>query len=270
MVDEQSLLALTTIKHFDQYLISHSTNVAILSVLLGQRLGLSKSRLGELCLAGFLHDVGKVEVAPSILHKQGPLDSEEWEEMHRHPVFASRTLLGASRLTPSTMRAVVVAFEHHLNYDMTGYPKTEIKESVTLFGNIVAIADRYDAMTTARAYRKKNLTPYEALNHVFNNAGTYFDPVLVKLFVDILGLYPPGTLLELTNGEVGVVCEPPAVGRPLDRPKIRIMVGDEVGRVIDLDEQTGGQYTHDVRWVLNPHNMGQIPAIDIAVFDAAG
>jgi HD-GYP domain-containing protein (c-di-GMP phosphodiesterase class II) len=270
MLDEQSLLALTTIKHFDRYLISHSTNVAILSVLLGQRLGLSKARLGELCLAGFLHDVGKVEVAPEILRKEGPLDPAEWEEMRRHPVFASRILLGTSRLTPSTMRAVVVAFEHHLNYDMSGYPKTEVKESVTLFGNIVSIADRYDAMTTARAYRRKNLTPYEALHHLVNNAGTYFDPILVKLFVDILGLYPPGTLLELISGDVGVVCEPPTVGQPLDRPKIRILVGDWTGKVVDLNERLEGEYAHEVRWVLNPHNMGQVPAVDMSVLDAAG
>jgi len=167
MADEQSLIALTTIKNFDEYLISHSTNVAILSVLLGQHLGLSKGRLSELCLAGFLHDVGKVDVDPSILHKEGPLESHEWEDMRSHPIYASRTLLGVSRPSPSVMKAVVVAFEHHLNYDMTGYPETEIKDNVTLFGNIVAIADRYDAMTTARVYRK-NLTPYEALHHLID------------------------------------------------------------------------------------------------------
>ncbi len=269
MADEQSLIALTTIKNFDEYLISHSTNVAILSVLLGQHLGLSKGRLSELCLAGFLHDVGKVDVPPAVLHKEGPLESHEWEEMRAHPIYASRTLLGVSRPSPSVMKAVVVAFEHHLNYDMTGYPDTEIKDSVTLFGNIVAIADRYDAMTTARAYRK-NLTPYEALHHLIDRAGTSFDPVLVKLFVDIMGLYPPGTVLELTNGEVGVVCEPPAVGRPLEKPKVRVVGGEGADRIVDLDSQTDSGHSLDVLRVLNPHNMGQMPAVDVAVFEAAG
>jgi HD-GYP domain-containing protein (c-di-GMP phosphodiesterase class II) len=269
MADEQSMLTLTTIKQFDEYLLSHSTNVAILSVLLGQHLGLSKGRLSELCLAGFVHDVGKVDVAPSVLHKEGPLDPHEWEDMRSHPIYASRTLLGVSRPTPSIMKAVVVAFEHHLNYDMTGYPKTELKDSVTLFGNIVAIADRYDAMTTARAYRK-NLTPYEALHYLIDRAGTVCDPVLVKLFVDIMGLYPPGTLVELTNGEIGVVCEPPAVGRPLEKPKVRIINGREPGRVFDLDVRIEGQRTHDILRVLNPNNMGQIPAVELAVLTAAG
>ncbi|MBC7294386.1 MAG: HD domain-containing protein, partial [Thermoleophilia bacterium] len=178
--DPQSLVALTTIKEFDRYLISHSTNVAVLSVLLGQRLGLSKARLGELCLAAFLHDAGKLEIRGEVLNKPGNLTAEEWEEMRRHPTLAARTLLGMQRLTQAGMRAVVVAFEHHLRYDLTGYPPTQIKDSVTLFGQIVAIADVYDALTTARVYRKNNFTPYEALQYLMANAGTQFEPLLVK------------------------------------------------------------------------------------------
>lgn len=266
--DPRSLVALTTIKDFDRYLISHSTNVAVLAVVLGQRLGLSKSRLGELCLAAFLHDTGKLEVTPDVLNKPGALDPEEWEEMRRHPTLAARILLGGRRLTPSSMRAVVVAFEHHLNYDMSGYPHTEIKNKVTLFGNIVAIADRYDALTTARVYRKRNFTPYEALVYLIDNMDTLFDPILVKLFVEIMGLYPPGTLVELTSGELGVVCASPAVGRPLDRPKVRVVAGGELGSILDLDEPVGGEFVRSVKSVLNPANRGQIPAVDPSIFDA--
>ncbi len=268
MADEQSMLTLTTIKKFDEYLLSHSTNVAILSVLLGQHLGLSKGRLSELCLAGFVHDIGKVDVAPSVLHKEGPLDPDEWEDMRSHPVYAARTLLGVCRPSPSIMKAAVVAFEHHLDYDMTGYPKTELKDTVTLFGNIVTIADRYDAMTTARVYRK-NLTPYEALHYLIDRAGTVCDPVLIKLFVDIMGLYPPGTMVELANGEIGVVCEPPAVGRPLEKPKVRIVHGSRPGRVLDLDMRLEGRQPLDIVRVLNPNNMGQVPAVDVAVLERA-
>jgi HD-GYP domain-containing protein (c-di-GMP phosphodiesterase class II) len=266
--DPRSLLALTTIKDFDRYLISHSTNVAVLSVVLGQRLGLSKSKLGELCLAAFLHDSGKLEVTPDVLNKPGALDPEEWKEMRRHPALAARTLLGGRRLTLSSMRAVVVAFEHHLNYDMSGYPHTDIKDKVTLFGNIVAIADRYDALTTARVYRERNFTPHEALAYVINNAGTLFDPILVKLFVEIMGLYPPGTLVELTSGELGVVCASPAVGRPLDRPKVRVVAGGKLGSILDLDEPIGGAFVRSVKSILNPSNQGQIPAVDLSIFDA--
>jgi len=264
--DPRSLVSLTTIKDFDRYLITHSTNVAVLSVLLGQRLGLSKSKLGELCLAAFLHDAGKLEVDPDVLQKTGALTEEEWEEIRRHPILAAHSLLGDCRLTASSMRAVVVAFEHHLNYDMSGYPRTEFKDSVSLFGNIVAITDRYDALTTKRVYREHNFTPYEALVHLVDHAGTHFDPILVKLFAEIMGIYPPGTVVRLSGGEVGVVCEPPAVGAPLDRPKVRVISGGAPGTILALDERIGDGFVRSVASVLNPANMGLMPAVDPATF----
>ena len=267
MSDPRSLIALTTIKEFDSYLISHSTNVAILSVLLGQRLGLSKSRLGELCLAAFLHDAGQLVVASEVLRKPGPLTAEEWDTIRMHPITAARTLLSGRQLSSPSMRAVVVAYEHHLNYDLSGYPTPKIRDHVSLFGNIVAVADRYDALTTARPYREINLTPHEALAHLMAHAGTHFDPTLVKLFVEIMGLYPPGTLVNLDSGEMGVVCEPPVVGRPLDRPKVRLMTGERVGEVVDLDEEANGRYEFSVTQVVSMDNRGQLPAVDMSVFE---
>jgi HD-GYP domain-containing protein (c-di-GMP phosphodiesterase class II) len=267
--DPSSLLALTTIKDFDRYLILHSTNVAVLSTLLGQRLGLGKARLGELCLAGFLHDAGKLGVDPDVLHKPGALDHKEWQEMRRHPVLAAYSLLGNQRLNSSSMRAVVVAFEHHMSHDFTGYPPVEIKKSISLFGRIVAIADTFDALTTARVYRKVNPTPPEAILHLMKLRGTQFDPALVKLFIEVLGVYPPGTVLALTGREAGVVCKAPAAGSPVDRPRVRLVVGAEPGRVVDLNERKNGAYVRNVVAVLNPSNKGQIPAIAPAVMTSA-
>ncbi len=259
------LFALTTIKELDEGLVSHSGNVAILSVLLGQRLGLSKPRLGELCLAGFLHDAGKLEVAPDALSKAGPLDPSELKEVRRHPVLAARSLLGGRKLTPATMRAVVVAYEHHLNYDMSGYPESPIHDHVSLYGNIVTIADRYDALTTARAYRRFSFSPHEVVGYLVHYTGTSFDPMLVKLFVEMLGVYPPGTLLRLSTGDVGAVCEPPAAGDPLDRPKVRMWTGTRAGQVVDLTE--GEDAALQVAMVLSPAGMGQVPAMELSVFD---
>ncbi len=264
--DPRKLIALTTIKEMDDKLISHSANVAILSVLLGHRLGLGKSQLGELCLAGFLHDAGKLEVTPEVLGKPGPLSQNEWVEMRKHPLMAARSLLGGRRLTPAAMRAVVVAYEHHLNYDMSGYPVSQIKDHVSLFGNIVAVADRYDALTTARAYRSFSFTPHEVIGYLIYYAGTSLDPVLVKLFVEMMGLYPPGTLVRLTNGDMGVVCEPPPAGRPLHRPKVRVWSGTDTGHVVDLGEQPEDG-TLDVAVVLSPGGMGQVPAVEMSVFN---
>ena len=268
--DPTSLLTLTTIKDFDRYLILHSTNVAVLSTILGERLGLDKPTLGELCLAGFLHDAGKMGVDPDVLNKPGRLDPKEWEQMRRHPIMAASALLGGSRLTASIMRAVIVAFEHHLNHDLSGYPKAEMKKSVSLFGGIVSIADRFDALTTARVYRKVNLTPPEAVVAIVNGSGTHFDPVLVKLFVEVMGIYPTGTVVVLSSGEAGVVCRPPAVGTPLDRPQVRVIVGGEPGTVVDLQERVGVHYKRSVLGVLNPSNKGQIPAVDPSIFASIG
>lgn len=267
--DPESLLALTTIKDFDRYLILHSTNVAVLATLLGQRLGLDKARLGELCLAGFLHDAGKLGVDPDVLNKPGALAPEEWQEMRRHPLLAAYALLGNERLNSSSMRAVVVAFEHHLNHDLSGYPPVEIKKSISLFGSIVSIADCFDALTTARVYRKVNPTPPEAIAHLVKQKGTQFDPTLIKLFVEVMGIYPPGTVLALTGREAGVVCKAPAVGAALDRPKVRIVVGEQPGRVVDLSERRNGGYARSVVAVLNPGNKGQIPAVDPATLTIA-
>jgi HD-GYP domain-containing protein (c-di-GMP phosphodiesterase class II) len=264
--DATFLLTLTTIKDFDQYLILHSINVAVLSTVLGQRLGLDKATLGELCLSGFLHDAGKLGVDPDVLNKPGSLDAQEWQQMRRHPVLAAQALLNSRRLTASNMRSVVVAFEHHLNYDLSGYPHTEIKKNVSLFGGIVSIADRFDALTTARVYRKVNLTPPEALLYVVRGSGKHFDRVLVKLFVGVMGIYPAGTVVVLSRGEAGVVCRPPAVGSPLDRPQVRVIVGGEPGSVIDLAEKENGGYARSIIGVLNPSNKGQIPAVDPAIF----
>jgi HD-GYP domain-containing protein (c-di-GMP phosphodiesterase class II) len=263
--DTTFLLTLTTIKDFDRYLVLHSTNVAVLSTVLGQRLGLDKATLGELCLSAFLHDAGKLGVDPDVLNKPGSLDAEERQQMQRHPVLAAQALLDSRRLTASNMRSVVVAFEHHLNYDLSGYPHTEIKKNVSLFGGIVSIADRFDALTTARVYRKVNLTPPEALLYVVEGSGKHFDRVLVKLFVEVMGIYPPGTVVVLSRGEAGVVCRPPAICSPLDRPQVRVIVGGEPGSVVDLQEKENSGYARSIIGVLNPSNKGQIPAMDPAI-----
>jgi hypothetical protein len=97
---------------------------------------------------------------------------------------------------------------------------------------------------------------------LMKGSGTDFDPMLVKLFVEVMGLYPTGTVVVLGSGEAGVVCCPPPVGAPLDRPQVRVIVGGQRGTVVDLQEQVGGRYVRSIIGVLNPSNRGQIPAVD--------
>ena len=265
--DEHVLLGMTSIKNFDGYLFNHCANVAVLSAALGQRLGLNKVRLGELCLAALLHDLGKTMVPKEILDKTAGLTDEDWEMLHQHPVHSVEILLSQGRVSPGMLAAIVAGFEHHVDYDLTGYPTLVNKDhEVTLFGRIIAIADCYDAITTPRPYRTVNLTPFDGVRFLLGNMGTKFDPILVRLFIELLGIYPPGTMVRLSSGEVGVVARPPLPAAPLDRPLVRIARGPTSGSLVDLSEACTGEGERPaVVEVINPDNLGLLPALDMTI-----
>jgi HD-GYP domain-containing protein (c-di-GMP phosphodiesterase class II) len=268
--DDGALLAMTTIKEFDDSLFTHSANVAILAVALGQRVGYERSRLGELCLAAFLHDLGKIELARDLLDKPDALTSEEWELMREHPVVSVNILLTQEHLNPSTLRAIISGYEHHLNYDLTGYPRPRQKRHISLFGRIISVVDRYDAMTSPRAYRQRTITPHEAVLYLIGNAGAQLDPTLVRLFVDLVGLYPSGTAITLDTGEDAVVQQPPAAGSQLRRPQVCVLEGPRKGFVLDLAEQRdNGTYVCSIVSVLQPQRVGQVYGFDQVLFSVA-
>ena len=242
--NESNLMSLTSIKNFDEYTFAHSVNVCILSVSLGARLGLSKKKLSELGFAALFHDVGKVRLPLEILNKPAELDESEWEEVRKHPVHGVKTLLSKRSLDRFSARAMVVSFEHHLKLDLSGYPKLRTKKDPSLFTRIVTIADVYDSMTSGRVYARVPMTPEEALRRMLADQGTAFDPVLLKVFINMLGIYPVGSLVVLDTGEVGVVMK--ANPAELSRPEVAI-ISDRSGKkekieTVDLttvDEKTG-------------------------------
>lgn len=264
--DESALLGMTSIKNFDGYLFNHCTNVAVLSAALGRRLGLAKPRLGELFVAALLHDLGKTLVTKETLDKTGTLTDEEWQDIRRHPVAGVEMLLEHGHMGPGILAAIVAAFEHHLDYDLAGYPHLLQKDRVSLFGRIVAVADCYDAITTPRSYRTVNLTPFDGIRFLVEHMGTKFDPVLVKLFIELQGVYPPGTTVRLSSDEVGVVTRAPLPGSALDRPLVRILGGPRSDSLLDLGETQGdGDPPLAVVAVINPDNQGLLPALDMSL-----
>ena len=264
--DESALLGMTSIKNFDGYLFNHCTNVAVLSVALGRRLALTKPQLGELFVAGLLHDLGKTMVAKETLDKTGTLTGDEWQEIRRHPVRGVEILLEQGHIGSSILAAIVASFEHHLDYDLTGYPNLLQKDRISLFGRIVAVADCYDAITTPRSYRTINLTPFDGIRFLVEHMGTKFDPILVKMFIELQGIYPPGTTVRLSSGEVGVVSRAPLPGSPLDRPLICIVRGSRSDSYLDLAETQDDQdHTPVVVAVINPDNQGLLPALDMSL-----
>lgn len=259
--DEGNLVSLTAIKNFDEYTFAHSVNVCILSVSLGSRLGLTKKELSELGFAALFHDVGKVRLPLEILNKPGELNEEEWAEVRKHPVYGVKTLLSKRSIDRFSTRAMVVSFEHHLKLDHSGYPQLDYDKDLNLFSRIVTIADVYDSMTSGRVYAKTASTPDEVLRRMLGKQGTDFDPVLLKVFINMLGIYPVGSVVVLDTGEVGVVME--AKPDELSRPDVAI-VADRGGKrekteIVDLtakDEKTG-EYKRTILKTIDPrqYNM---------------
>jgi HD-GYP domain-containing protein (c-di-GMP phosphodiesterase class II) len=264
--DESIILTASTIRDHDDYTYTHSVNVAILSMCLGNRIGLSRASLTYLGICGLLHDLGKVEVSQDILRKPEELDGDEWEEMRKHPMSGVRQVLklGASHALKS--RVLLAPYEHHLHNDLSGYPKTRFVKQVSLFGKILQITDFYDAITSSRAYRQYAFIPHQALKILLEKSGEDFDPILAKVFVTMMGTYPVGSLLQLDTGEIGLVMDYPSLDKTA-LPRILLLVdqgqgGLEPGEVVRLHEKDPekGSFVRKVTGCLHPENYGIQPA----------
>ena len=238
--DEFGILALTTIKNFDEYTFNHSLNVGILALALGQRIGLDRKSLARLGTSGILHDIGKVEISKDLINKTQKLTDQEWETLKLHSNFGVREILKTRGLDEISMVAISVAYQHHWNFDGTGYPLREKDEEPTLFARIVRICDSYDAMTTARAYQPVPYLPHFALRVIWSNQNRLFDPVLSKVFTQLLGIYPVGSCLELNTGDVGLVMRQNPSS--IDLPIVKIIVDKNKkkvdGKTLDLGMET--------------------------------
>jgi len=207
--DDNVLLDLSTIHDYDDYTFTHSVNVCILSLCLGHRIGLSKVPLARLGLCALFHDIGKLDVPHAILNKPGKLEDHELRIIQQHSLNSVRRILKLRASYDRKAGILVPPFEHHLRYDLSGYPKTPRKRPVSLFGSIITIADVYDAISAPRVYRSSFMSPDQALGFMLEKAGSLFHPILTKVFINMLGLYPIGTVLVFDREELGLVCHPP-------------------------------------------------------------
>ncbi len=221
-----AMLELTGLKSFDEYTFYHSVNVAILSLALGSTLTRDYRFLSALGIGAILHDLGKMSVDAEVLNKQGPLTSDEWAEMRRHPVYGAEVAV----LTTGIDRAsIVCVLEHHMRFDLSGYPARETKRRQHITSRIVAVADAYDAMTSQRPYSSPRMQD-EAMGIIVKNAGRALDPTLVRLFVNMMGYFPPRSVVSLSSGETAIVVSPSQSQAAL--PRVRI-IADADGRFID-------------------------------------
>lgn len=232
--NESFVYGLTNVKNFDEYTLNHSVNVALLSIALGRRLGLDKNELVDLGMSAFFHDFGKTEIPKEILLKPGKLDEEERKIVERHPHIGAEKLAQLKEASYIPLGAVNVAMEHHVKEDLSGYPRYKSKRNVNLFSKIVKICDFFDALTTERPYRKKAYSRDEVLRMMVEMSGEEFDPILLKVFVNMMGAFPVGTLVLLNTGEIGIVFEISMEPAFITRPKVKL-IADEKGNRVDGD-----------------------------------
>lgn len=226
--DQSLVLGLATIKAYDDYTYTHSVNVSLLATCLGRHIGMSKVALEYLCLCGLFHDLGKVGISKKVLLKRGELSAEEWKSMQGHPLLGVRKILKLKANKAMRSKIILGPFEHHLNPDMTGYPKTHFMKNLSLMGKILRIADVYEALTANRAYRPRPFTPDEALRKMWSEIGTSFDPILLKSFITMMGIYPVGSVVELNDGRIALVIGYPDES-PKDLPTVQILSNDGEG-----------------------------------------
>jgi len=256
------LYGLTNIKNYDEYTLNHSVNVCILSMALGRRLGLSNRELMELGIGAFLHDVGKVEIPEAILNKPAALTIEEKKLMDQHARFGAAHLLRIQGDGGFSGRALAVAFEHHYKANKDNWSPYHKKDDITLFCRIVKIADYFDAITTKRVYRPRAFTREEALNIMIQNKDAEFDPLIFKVFVAMIGVYPIGSLVIMDTGEIGIVTEANPYASMAQRPTVKLIT-DRTGRKIDgevadlmeVDPQTH-QFARTIVKTLDPEKYG--------------
>ena len=220
--DGFSLAGMASVKGHDDYTFNHMVNVCILAIAFGQRLGLRKQDLALLGLCALYHDMGKLHIPLEVLNKEGPLTEEEWALMGNHTVYAARTLFPLIEQDYGTLGRIYTAMQHHLGTDGKGYPNMRIRRSQTLYARITAIADTFDAMTTRRIYQKKFL-PDEAMAVLQKASGQRYDPLLVKAFINCMGIFPIGSTVLLTTGELAVVVESNPDPERVDQPKIKVV-----------------------------------------------
>jgi HD-GYP domain-containing protein (c-di-GMP phosphodiesterase class II) len=264
--EQPLLLAMSTIRAYDDYTFAHSVDVAILSLYIGRQLGLPRETMECLGVCGLFHDLGKVMLPYELLNKSEALTPEESEQFRRHSLNSTRLIVQLlSAPVERKARIMLPPFEHHLKYDLSGYPALGWNRPITLCGRILMIADVYDALTSPRVYRKEAMSADRALGLMMQGMGTVFDPVILKVFVRMLGFYPIGTILELDGGQIGMVSRAPE-DQDLRRPWVVILRDDGRGgylrgEEVNLAERDAtGAYRREVVGSAHPSSRKIQPA----------
>jgi len=220
-----ALMWLTQLKNRDEYTSQHSMNVCIYAITLGRQLDLAEPELEELGLCGMMHDMGKMQIPLEVLNKPGRFEPKELAIMQTHPTRGWRLLMSSHGMPGS---AIDAAYGHHERMDGKGYPRGLTAERIAPYTRIVTIADMYDALSSDRVY-KKGKTHLESIKIMTHASGDQLDEDLVFKFIEGLGIYPPGNIVEFGNGEVAIIIETNPQKKL--KPKVTMLLNEHKKRV---------------------------------------
>ncbi|MGR5058885.1 HD-GYP domain-containing protein [Vibrio rotiferianus] len=248
-IDSDALQCVSALRQKDTYLLEHSVNVACLLVTFGKHLGLNKETLKQLAIGGIIHDVGKIKVDDAVLHKPARLTPEEFEHMKLHQVFAGEIILGVKGLSDVSRD---VCLMHHEKLDGNGYPRGLSGDQIPMHGRMSCIVDIYDALTADRVY-KKGMSSAEAFKILLSLTPSHLDPDLVYKFINCIGVYPVGSIVQLSDGRVGIVWTSNE-SQPL-KPIVKCFYSRKYKRYIDVAMVDLKNSPHSVEKAVAPSSL---------------
>ncbi|MCW8828267.1 MAG: HD-GYP domain-containing protein, partial [Gammaproteobacteria bacterium] len=196
-----AFVLLTRLKRFDAYAYQHAMSCAVLAVATGRQIGLPKEMLHNLALGAALFDIGRARLPYELLARPRRLSEDELEHIQQHVQFSLDTVAVSEHITPDVLRMIET---HHERHDGSGYPLGLSGDQIPLYGKIAGIVDCYDAITSNRPYATQ-VTPDEAIRMLYEWRDVEFQGALIEQFIQVIGVYPVGTLVELSDGRVGIV-----------------------------------------------------------------
>lgn len=256
-----ALSCLVRLQKKGDYLYHHSLGSMVWASILGRHIGLNRKDLNVVAMGGLLLDIGKIRLPDSILQKPGRLDPDEQTLVRRHVAYGLDIL---ARTDDLDGRVIDMLATHHERYNGTGYPKGLKGSQIPVFGRIAGIVDSYDAMITSRPYARP-MSSYEAFRQLRQLADVEFQAELIDQFIQAIGVFPTGTLVELNTGEVAVVTNQNRIRRL--RPEIMIVMNaereiQESFRIVDLNKETVSEDGRHSLWIergLAPGSFGIDP-----------
>jgi len=258
--NSEAYMWLSMMQKKNAYSYSHAVDNCALAIAFGRHMGLPKNDLMTLAIGLLMMDMGNVRIPDVILNKSGRLTEAEYRIVKRHVEHSVEILKSTKGMNEDIIN---IALTHHERFDGSGYPNALLGAHIPVYGRMAAIIDCYDAMTSQRPFSAAR-SPYSALQNIYNWRASAFQPELVEQFLQCMGVYPTGSIVEMTNGEVGIVLEQNVTQRM--RPKIMLLLDEDKAhlreyKTIDLGKQfvDSSGYPMNIYRGLDPGEYGIDP-----------